>query len=567
LSSRAKEKFKRDREDENDPVVQPELRSDARDCTALSAAEGLVTEPMLTVARGGEEFSFMADTGAMVSLIQPGISKAQVQSCNVQARGITGTQLDILGEQEVKFKLQSDNGYMVFVHKFVVTPLNRCSSGILDMDFLQRVGAEISLTSSLLCIGHYSFPLKGQEPEFSEVRQMATAEQPDSRCIDEEARVEPVGDWEGTVELAETVTVPQLSVRIAQCRVIRRDGPVVDRVPRNEAVLIDPEGLPGIYIARIVATLDCGNMSSSDASGSDMPVVEKSSLVNINIKRPPSEKCVVGSDGIMLVTSCDNGFLNVGSGECLPELPESGAPVAATCHGDDLQEVNGSHPVENRNGKQVDTPQNYAAQKEMKGIRGQNESNEIENQISTKWKQRNIQRKTQVLGYVPIQAVNLSLEEVKLEKRMFVGIASPIQVNETQEIEGYNVNAVAQGKAISQDSFDMYLRDKLAHLKGEDSHIIRCVTTVPTFVLWITSKELGCTSQVEHSIETGDARPIKRNPYRIPHALKPVVDEHIDDMLDKGIIEPSTSPWSSSIVLVQKKSRDGIIKYRFCIDY
>jgi len=67
---------------------------------------------------------------------------------------------------------------------------------------------------------------------------------------------------------------------------------------------------------------------------------------------------------------------------------------------------------------------------------------------------------------------------------------------------------------------------------------------------------LGCTSQVEHSIETGDAKPIKRNPYQIPHALKSVVDEYIDDMIQKEIIEPSMSPWNSSIVLVQKKSRD-----------
>lgn len=78
--------------------------------------------------------------------------------------------------------------------------------------------------------------------------------------------------------------------------------------------------------------------------------------------------------------------------------------------------------------------------------------------------------------------------------------------------------------------------------------------------------ELGRTSQVEHSIETGDARPIKRSPYRIPHALKTVV-EHIDDMLKRKIIEPSISTWSSSIVLVQKKSKDRSVKYRFCVDY
>jgi hypothetical protein len=45
--------------------------------------------------------------------------------------------------------------------------------------------------------------------------------------------------------------------------------------------------------------------------------------------------------------------------------------------------------------------------------------------------------------------------------------------------------------------------------------------------------------------------------------LKPVVDEHIDDMLKKQIIEPSMFPWSSSIVLVQKKSTDGNTKYSF----
>jgi transposase InsO family protein len=38
-------------------------------------------------------------------------------------------------------------------------------------------------------------------------------------------------------------------------------------------------------------------------------------------------------------------------------------------------------------------------------------------------------------------------------------------------------------------------------------------------------------------------------------------------MLEKRIIEPSLSPWSSSIVLVQKKSKDGSKKYRFCVDY
>jgi len=47
-------------------------------CTALSVAKDLVTEPVLTMEIGGEEFLFMVDTGVMVSLVRPKISKAQV---------------------------------------------------------------------------------------------------------------------------------------------------------------------------------------------------------------------------------------------------------------------------------------------------------------------------------------------------------------------------------------------------------------------------------------------------------------------------------------------------------
>jgi hypothetical protein len=72
---------------------------------------------------------------------------------------------------------------------------------------------------------------------------------------------------------------------------------------------------------------------------------------------------------------------------------------------------------------------------------------------------------------------------------------------------------------------------------------------------------------VRHKIDTGDAQPIKGNPYRTPHALKLVVEEHIKDILQKKVIEPSISPWSSSIVLMKKRTTDGSVKYRFCIDY
>jgi hypothetical protein len=150
----------------------------------------------------------MVDTGAMVSLIQPAISKACVEPCDVQARGVTGTQLEVLGEQKVEFVLRNKNYCMTFTHTFVVSPLRCCSSGILGMDFLQQVGAEISLTAQLLYIDRPSFPLRGRESEVSDVWRLINAEQTRSLCPDQEEKgVGSVGDWEGTVELAETYLI------------------------------------------------------------------------------------------------------------------------------------------------------------------------------------------------------------------------------------------------------------------------------------------------------------------------------------------------------------------------
>ena len=75
------------------------------------------------------------------------------------------------------------------------------------------------------------------------------------------------------------MTVPPISARIARCRVVRRDDSMVnidEKVPRQQVVLIEPEGLPGIIMARIVATLS--NCDASNASGLGPPVVAKSTL-------------------------------------------------------------------------------------------------------------------------------------------------------------------------------------------------------------------------------------------------------------------------------------------------
>lgn len=76
--------------------------------------------------------------------------------------------------------------------------------------------------------------------------------------------------------------------------------------------------------------------------------------------------------------------------------------------------------------------------------------------------------------------------------------------------------------------------------------------------------DLGRTSVVKHKINTGPMeKPIKQGARRIPLHLMQEVDKQVNEMLEKGVIEPSNSPWASPVVLVRKK--DGSM--RFCIDY
>ena len=76
-------------------------------------------------------------------------------------------------------------------------------------------------------------------------------------------------------------------------------------------------------------------------------------------------------------------------------------------------------------------------------------------------------------------------------------------------------------------------------------------------------KDFGRTDLVKHNINTGLKPPIRQPLRRTPVHFHDTVNEHIDDMLKRDVIEPSSSPWASSIVLAKKK--DGTT--RFCIDY
>ena len=79
----------------------------------------------------------------------------------------------------------------------------------------------------------------------------------------------------------------------------------------------------------------------------------------------------------------------------------------------------------------------------------------------------------------------------------------------------------------------------------------------------VFQEDLGHTDVISHKIDAGDAPPIRQYPRHLPYAFfREEVRSQVTDMLQKGTIQPSSSPWASPIILVKK---DG--SYRFCVDY
>uniref|UniRef100_A0A3B1KBC2 Gypsy retrotransposon integrase-like protein 1 n=1 Tax=Astyanax mexicanus TaxID=7994 RepID=A0A3B1KBC2_ASTMX len=78
-----------------------------------------------------------------------------------------------------------------------------------------------------------------------------------------------------------------------------------------------------------------------------------------------------------------------------------------------------------------------------------------------------------------------------------------------------------------------------------------------------SEEDFGCTDAIQHCIPTGDALPSRERFRPLPPNMYQEMRVLLADMLDKGVISESSSPWAAPVVMVRKK--DG--SWRFCVDY
>ena len=163
---------------------------------------------------------------------------------------------------------------------------------------------------------------------------------------------------------------------------------------------------------------------------------------------------------------------------------------------------------------------------------------------------------------VPLCVLNMSGDPVTVYAGM---VLATLQAVDTPTLE---VGAVTKDKpreveAEKQEILWDLVQNSGVDLSSGEKELFYELLLSYADVLACSAADLGKMDPLKHHIDTGNAAPIRQPVRRVlPHRHEKV-RQLLDQMLQRGVIEPSASPWASPVVLVQKK--DGSM--RFCVDY
>ena len=176
---------------------------------------------------------------------------------------------------------------------------------------------------------------------------------------------------------------------------------------------------------------------------------------------------------------------------------------------------------------------------------------------------------------LPVRVVNLSNDPITLHEGTRIATLSFVDdVYELDDDHGVGTHAKINNVKVDSRNSNMELHEwsrDLNQLYDRSCTELNSSEKDKLFALFEKHEstfansptDLGRTSVVQHTIDTGDAVPIKQRPRRPPRAFIEEEEKIIETQLKTGVIRESTSPWSSPLVYVRK--RDGTT--RPCVDY
>ena len=168
-------------------------------------------------------------------------------------------------------------------------------------------------------------------------------------------------------------------------------------------------------------------------------------------------------------------------------------------------------------------------------------------------------------GLVRVPVVNVSREDQWLPARAFLGhlyLAHPQTSPAGTPTEAQVCGTEVQDAPASEIKQELQ-RLQWEGLSPEEQQAARRLLASYSDTFSTADGEVGCTSLVQHEIPLTNSNPVRQRYRRIPPAQFTQVKEHVHELLRKGIVRPSNSPYASPIVVVQKKTGE----IRLCVDY
>lgn len=152
-----------------------------------------------------------------------------------------------------------------------------------------------------------------------------------------------------------------------------------------------------------------------------------------------------------------------------------------------------------------------------------------------------------------VRVANLARDPFTLYKGQKLAWANPEFTVSLAHVEGKQKPTVDQGVHFNPEGLTKEQQDSLGTLLHQNAD-----------VFFHEGDQLGSVPLVEHTIPLQPgAHPVAQRPRRLSPGDRQEVQHEIQYLLDQGLIETSTSPWASPIVIARRKNG----KLRLAIDY
>jgi len=166
---------------------------------------------------------------------------------------------------------------------------------------------------------------------------------------------------------------------------------------------------------------------------------------------------------------------------------------------------------------------------------------------------------------------NFSEETLTVPKHTVLGVAQQVSEELIDKINAESESDTDKPLTRKKNEalYKKLLLGKLDHLTNEDRRHIEPIQEKYEHLFHDEEEnDFKRTNEMEHQIQVGDIKPIRKPTYRIPYALRQETQNQVQWMLDKNVIRASNAPWSFPAILVPKKTGpDGKPQYKFRVDF